>query len=208
LNQSVSADPRDSADAPADPYARFYDLPPAAGHGAPGPGTEPDPFPPDDHRPAEPERRGHHRRWWSLGALVLVVVVVVVGAGYFFLPGRGEVAPGTRVAGIAVGGLDRTRLRATLDGPVAAKLDAPVRVTLGSTSTSYQVKPSALGITLDRAATEQTLLPDGEEADLPQRIRMLRGPHHDVAPVISVDEKAGEKALTALVEGFTRSPRG
>jgi vancomycin resistance protein YoaR len=153
---------------------------------------------------SEEEERSAQRRpylWALVGIVVLLGGAVAVVA---FLPVANTVAAGTRVAGVAVGGLDRAQLRQALDGPVAAAVERPLEVRAGSDS--FEVAPAQAGIQLDRVATERALLGSGK-GTLLDRFRARDSRRHDVPPVISVDEEATRTALEPHLITFMRVAR-
>lgn len=136
-------------------------------------------------RRREPPRPPSGRRRGALLAvggavLALVVVLVAVTASY------GEkVLPGTRVAGVDLGGADAEEARRRL-APVIAT-DAPVTLAVGSTT--INVVPSEAGYAVDLDATVQRALEAGRDGPLGTVRGVLAGltGGRDVEPAARVD---------------------
>jgi hypothetical protein len=144
-------------------------------------------------------RRGRVALWLSGGLLLLGGGAL---AGVALLPVSEEVPTGTYLLGVSLGGLDRAQVRAAIAGPVAAKVQGSVRLLVGDEVVS--VDPAQIGMTLNRAATEQALF-EGAPESLLDRLRDRRSEsRHDVAPVLAVEQPTAKKALIAALSGFVR----
>ncbi|MFE1869861.1 hypothetical protein ACFW9N_03025 [Streptomyces sp. NPDC059496] len=95
------------------------------------------------------------RRWTATGIAGAAAGAAAVGFGGLYTAGLlltgEEVAAGTKVRGVAIGGMSRDEARQTLDrvlGPAAA---APVALRIGERT--ERADPAALGLSLDSAAT-------------------------------------------------------
>jgi len=146
--------------------------------------------------------RGRRILLWTLASLL------VLGGGAFatlaLMPVSEDVPAGTYVAGVPVGGLDRPQVREAIAGPVAASLNRSVRLLVSDEV--IEVRPADVGITVDRAATEQALFRDVPKSLLDKvRDRHAARRREDVAPVLAVRTATAQKALTSRLMGFTRT---
>jgi vancomycin resistance protein YoaR len=130
-----------------------------------------------------------HPRWAALGALVLLLLLGYLSAAAW----AGTRAPkGTTVAGVDVGGLDRTRAAARLDRELGPRARAPVRLRVGAASTI--LRPVDAGLAVDVAATARSL---GGFSLRPREIlRNLQG--GQVAPVTTADPERLAGAVTQV----------
>ncbi len=109
---------------------------------APGPGTV---------YPAGP-RRSYRRLWiWIVAAVVVIAIGVVAAVVMTNRPA--VVPPGRTMAGVAVGGLDKARVRAAVESAVRARVTRPVTVTVTGADVTFPLDPAAAGIALDVDAT-------------------------------------------------------
>ena len=90
------------------------------------------------------------RRRVRLSVLCAAVLLPTIFVGHALLT-RGEVMPGTTVAGVDVGGLSKTAARDRIIHDLGDRLSAPVTVQVNGAMAS--VVPSSLGIKLDADAT-------------------------------------------------------
>ncbi|MFI7589148.1 VanW family protein [Spongisporangium articulatum] len=150
------------------------------------------------------ESAGHRRRRRAVQAAAGVVFLMVLGVGgaAAFSALRGEVMPGTRVAGVNVGGMDEAEARRTVAGAVRGTVEKTVTLTVGTIGTE-QVDPATIGIRLDVDATVDKLLDLGA-GDLFSPVRALLGHRTDVEPVLDVDPQAGRAELTKQLAGYQR----
>src|SRR5689334_127917 len=107
---------------------------------------------------------------WLVSGLVLVLVA---GGLVMFGLTRDEVRPGTRVAGVSVGGLDEKELRAVVSGALRQKVEKPVTLTVGKLGTRT-INPPDAGIQLDQDATVKKLM-DAGPGDLFAPVRAAFG---------------------------------
>ncbi|MFD5414465.1 VanW family protein [Streptomyces nojiriensis] len=146
--------------------------------------------------PAEPGRR-----WTASGIAGAAAGAAVVGFGRLYAAGLllagEEVAAGTKVRGVSIGGMTRDEARQTLDlalGPAAA---APVALRIGERT--EQADPAALGLSLDSAATADRAARTGSGP--PTVIgRLFASGDPDLAPGVRLDEKAARGALDGIGE--------
>ncbi|MEV0586673.1 VanW family protein [Nonomuraea sp. NPDC050310] len=140
------------------------------------------------------------RRRWTL-LLLGLVILAVLGYAAAALSLAGKIPPGTRVAGIDLGGLSPDAAHAKLTREYAAQ--AAVPLTLEANNEEVRLAPDELGLTLDTVATlekaqEGALTPAGLWTSLFGR--------RDLHPVIKVDEGRLASALTELGEQTDRKP--
>jgi vancomycin resistance protein YoaR len=146
------------------------------------------------------------RRWWSVVAALLAVLVVAAGAlaATRAVMLRESVLPGVTVAGIDVGGLERTEARAKLQRLLAPRLARRIRVTLGGES--FSIRGNRL-FRLDAAATERAAFNAGRDSFL-ARLVAVAVPvtlAREVDPVL-VLRRPGRRALARQVFAVTRPP--
>ncbi|MFD9406011.1 VanW family protein [Streptomyces sp. NPDC059989] len=139
------------------------------------------------------------KRWSVPGLVGVAGGAAVVGLGGLYAAGllwAGEdVAPGTKVRGVDIGGMSRAEARQALDrglGPAAA---APVGLRIGERT--EQAEPGALGLSLDTAATAERAARSGS-GPLTVIGRLFSSGDPDVDPVVRLDEKAARAALDGL----------
>ncbi|MET0423777.1 MAG: VanW family protein [Actinoplanes sp.] len=124
------------------------------------------------------------------------LVLIGVGAAAILVRPSAAVPRDTYVAGVAVGGLDDAQLRSALDGAVRAKVEQPIRLTVGDDQ--VEIKPAELGIRLDLDATRETV--DSSWLRWPGTGR------RDLPPVVSVAAGA-RAALDAKLSDYRRDPQ-
>ncbi|MFG2874445.1 VanW family protein [Streptomyces sp. NPDC048337] len=139
------------------------------------------------------------KRWSVPGLVGVAGGAVAVGLGGLYAAGllwAGEdVAPGTKVRGVDIGGMSRAEARRALDrglGPAAA---APVGLRVGERT--ERADPGALGLSLDTAATAERAARSGS-GPLTVIGRLFSSGDPDVEPVVRLDEKAARAALDGL----------
>ena len=153
--------------------------------------------------PSVQSGRGRQVVLWTLGGLFVLVGGALATAA--LLPVSEEVPVNTYLVGMSMSGLGRSEVREAIDGPVATKVEGAVQLLVGNDV--VKVKPSQLGITLDRAATERALF-DNAPQSLLDRLRDRRsGTRHDIAPVFAVNQAAAEKAMKAQLSKFIRAAK-
>jgi vancomycin resistance protein YoaR len=80
-----------------------------------------------------------------------MLVVIVLGLGYAFAGSADKLAPGTKIAGVDVGGMTAAHARAVLSARAARLTNVPVMFVAGTRS--FRITPHVLGVTADwRAA--------------------------------------------------------
>ncbi|MEU9375428.1 VanW family protein [Streptomyces sp. NPDC048255] len=139
------------------------------------------------------------KRWTVPGLAGLACGAAVLGFGGLYAAGlllAGEdVAPGTKVRGVDIGGMSRAEARAALDrdlGPAAA---APVALRVGDRT--EQAGAGALGLSLDTAATAERAARPGS-GPLTVIGRLFSSGDPDLAPVVRLDETAARATLDAV----------
>ncbi len=154
--------------------------------------------PAQDH-PAQPRRLPTRRRV-LLGA---AVGVVVLGGAYALAQwhASGQVARGTTVAGIDVGGLPAPDAVATLDARLTDLSRLPVAVTTHAAQAT--MVPAEAGLAVDAATTVDTLT---RFTLHPARLwAHVRG-GSDVAPDVVIDRDVLDDAASRLAGELTREP--
>jgi len=159
----------------------------------------------DERANRVPSPRRRRGRRLALAAFLLIALLSAAAAAATWLPVADEVPAGTTVAGVAVGGLNRQQARAAVAGPVAAVVEAPVRLLVKDETVT--ISPPRAGITLDRQATEERLFAGAATSPLDRFRDRRSGRTRTVEPVIVVDPAATTTALTARLRRFDRPPR-
>ncbi|MDT0345393.1 VanW family protein [Streptomyces litchfieldiae] len=165
--------------------------------------------------PAEPPRiPGPHRApgvspFSRLSRVPLPALVgggLAVGAGGLFLVGSllvgGEIAPGTSVHGVDIGGLSPAAARELLGDELAGVQAEPMEVLIGEESEEvHELDPAAAGLTVDIAATV-------DRAERPGLLgRLFGGDGGELEPVVRQDEEAGRAELSELAEASDTTVR-
>jgi vancomycin resistance protein YoaR len=119
---------------------------------------------------------------------VAVAAVLLLGAATAVAAST-DVPRGTTVLGIDIGGQDKQAASKALLSGVAARLSAPVAVTVGSTSTTLD--PERLDLHLDAPGTV-----DRAASGWPNPLQVLFGRERPVEPVVTVDEGKVDAAIT------------
>lgn len=141
------------------------------------------------------------KRWSAARVVGVAGGAVALGFGGLYAAGlllAGEdVAPGTKVRGVDIGGMSRSEARQTLDrelGPVAA---APVSLRAGERT--EQVPAGTLGLSLDTYATADRAARSGSG---PFTVigRLFSSGDPDVRPVVRLDEKVARGSLETVAE--------
>ncbi|MFI7353929.1 VanW family protein [Streptomyces avidinii] len=135
-------------------------------------------------------------RWIALPVVAAGAVVLGLGGlyGTAFAVG-GDIARGTRVLGVDVGGMSRTEARRALTrelGPTAA---APIAVKIGDRV--EKADPAALGLSLDTDATLDSAARTGYG---PVTVigSLFTSADRDVAPVIRMNEQTARAAVDRI----------
>ncbi|MFD6967341.1 VanW family protein [Streptomyces sp. NPDC059979] len=144
-------------------------------------------------------RRDTGKRWTAAGIGGVAAGAAAVCFGGLYAAGLllagDDVAPGTKVHGVSIGGMSRAEARQTLDrelGPAAA---APVALRIGERT--EQADPASLGLSLDSAATVERAARSGS-GPLTVIGGLFASGDPDLRPVVRLDEKAARGSLDAL----------
>jgi vancomycin resistance protein YoaR len=100
-----------------------------------------------------PDTQGKQGKGKMVTALIIggaVALIALAYAGLVFLAG-GKVPSGTTVAGVAIGGLDKTAAEQKLSQELGPKADQKVQLTAGKST--YDLEPAKAGLALDVPAT-------------------------------------------------------
>lgn len=125
-----------------------------------------------------------------LGALLALVAVAYLGVAAW---AGTRVARGTTVAGVEIGGLDRTSARQRLDGQLGPRAERPVTVLVGDATA--EVVPSQAGLAVDSSATAARLVGFSLK---PSRLWEHLAGAGPVDPATSTDQSALARAVDAL----------
>jgi vancomycin resistance protein YoaR len=134
-------------------------------------------------------------------ALVLAAASVILTRAILY---RSSVLPGVTVAGVELGGLERSDARARIEAVVAGRLEDPVTVRVGTES--FTTRPSDL-FALDARATERRAFAAARGSFWSQALAVgLPFPlDREVEPVLRVRTK-GRAALAVELAGTMRRP--
>ncbi|MFD3759961.1 VanW family protein [Streptomyces sp. NPDC058622] len=137
---------------------------------------------------------------WSVPVLAGVAGgAAALGFGGLYAAGlllAGEdVAPGTKVRGVDIGGMSRAEARQALDRELGPSAAAPVALRIGDRS--EQAGPENLGLSLDTAATAERAAGSGSDPFAVIGRLFSRG-DPDVAPVVRLDARAARATLDTL----------
>ncbi|TDE08723.1 VanW family protein [Jiangella asiatica] len=136
-------------------------------------------------------------------ALAAVVVVLGIAYGVAFAVAGDSLARGATVAGIEVGGMTPEEAEATLTEQLPGVVDQPIHLTVGEGETTYEIVPSAAGLTVDVPATVAEI-PGGSANPLSLFQALLGAGETD--PVASVDRTALEAALAEVAAQADTEP--
>jgi len=136
------------------------------------------------------------RTWPRTSTLLVVALVVAVSLPYVRMAQyRGDVLPGTTVAGVDVSGLDKAEATAVLQRRLAPRLKAPVQVRVGDSTVA--LKPSDV-LALNAVATADAAVAASRGTE-PARFAALVGLRHvEVAPVLRERPEGLDAALTRI----------
>ncbi|MFD8794243.1 VanW family protein [Streptomyces vinaceus] len=141
------------------------------------------------------------RRWSAPVVAGVAGGAAALGLGGLYAAGLlltgGDIASGTKVRGVDIGGLSRAEAGRRLErelGPAAA---APLGLRIGDRA--EQAEPAALGLSLDTAATAARAARSGSD---PVSVigRLFASGDPDVRPVVRLDEKKARAALDGIGE--------
>lgn len=161
--------------------------------------------PAPDVVPGGPRRRAAIRGAAVLLAVLGLVAVAVLG---LVLVQRGEALPGTRVAGVDVGGLGEADVRARLEGLAAQRADLEVGLTGGGVTTG--ITGEQVGLSSDLDASTAAALDAGRDGGLLQRLgdelRARTGAERELPLVTSVDAAELDAAVEQVRAAVDREP--
>ncbi|MGW0364446.1 VanW family protein [Streptomyces sp. NPDC002990] len=149
-------------------------------------------------RPASPggKRASTGKRWTPAGLAGVAGGAAVLGFGGLYAAGLllagGDVAPGTKVHGVDIGGMSRSAASEVLDRKLGPSAAAPVALRIGERT--EEAAPAALGLSLDTAATaERAARPGSDPFTVIARLFSSGDP--DARPVVRFDEKTARASL-------------
>jgi vancomycin resistance protein YoaR len=136
------------------------------------------------------------RTWPRTSTLLVVALLVAVSLPYVRMAQyRGDVLPGTTVAGVDVSGLDRAEATAVLQRRLAPRLKVPVQVRVGEKTVA--VKPSDV-LALNAVATADAAVAASRGTE-PARFAALVGLREvKVAPVLRERPEGLDAALSQI----------
>ncbi|HWB23412.1 MAG TPA: VanW family protein [Gaiellaceae bacterium] len=89
-----------------------------------------------------------------------LVALLIIGVGFAFAGSPDTLAPGTKIAGVDVGGLTAARAQQKLEQRASSLANVPV--TFVSGGQRWRVQPSVLGVSIDWAAAVEEARHDGD----------------------------------------------
>ncbi|WP_407840581.1 VanW family protein [Streptomyces sp. DSM 116496] len=139
------------------------------------------------------------KRWTVPGVAGVAGGVAVLGFGGLYAAGLllagDDIAAGTKVRGVDIGGMSRAEARQTLNRALGPSAAAPLVLRIGERT--EQAQPATLGLSLDTGATADRAARSG--ADPVSVIgRLFSSGDPSVEPVVRLDEKAARSALDGL----------
>lgn len=142
---------------------------------------------------------------FAIGAAVAAALAVLVGLA--FAGSRSELASGTEVAGVDVGGLTRGEAIAKLDAVFEERSDDPVTFVAGSSR--YEFAANQLGVQPDWGGAVAAAERAGDGFGPLRGFRRLRARVFgaEVLPRVAVSNAALEYALDQIAEDVNRPPR-
>ncbi|MEU9800268.1 VanW family protein [Streptomyces sp. NPDC051000] len=148
------------------------------------------------------------KRWTPSVVAGVAGGVAVLGFGGLYVAGLlltgSDIAEGTKVRGVDLGGMSRAEARRALDRELGPDAAAPVVLRVGDRS--ERLAPGALGLSLDTAATVDRAARSGSDP-LTAIGRLFASGDPDVRPVVVLDEKKARAALDGLGDRTGRAPR-
>ncbi len=141
----------------------------------------------------------------AVGASIAALLAVLVGLA--FAGSRSELAPGTHVAGVDVGGLTRSEAIGKLDALFEEHADEPVTFVAGSTS--YSFAANQLGVQPDWRGAVVAAERAGDGFGPLRGFRRLRARVFgaEVLPRVAVSNAALEYVLDKIAEDVDRAPK-
>jgi vancomycin resistance protein YoaR len=145
-------------------------------------------------------RRGvGHEREGGQAVVVIVLVVLVMGIGGWvaaYAGANGKIPRGTTVAGVDIGGRDRTAAASALARGLRIRGQEPITVAAGTVTT--QVAPADAGLSVDYLATVAKAL--GPRSWDPRELWRYYGGGDELTPVVHVDYRKLDALLDTLDE--------
>ncbi|MET9608140.1 peptidoglycan binding domain-containing protein [Streptomyces sp. NPDC006512] len=144
-------------------------------------------------------REATGKRWTAPKAAGVTGGAAVLAFGGLYAAGLllagEEVAPGTKVRGVDIGGMTRAEARRALARDLGPSATAPLGLRIGERT--ERAAPATLGLSLDTAATVDRAARAGSG---PFTVigRLFAAGDPDVRPVVRFDEKAARAALDGL----------
>ncbi|MFD5511592.1 VanW family protein [Streptomyces sp. NPDC127051] len=139
------------------------------------------------------------RRWSAPAVAGVAGGAAALGFGGLYAAGLllagQDIASGTKVRGVDIGGLSRAEAGRRLDRELAPAAAAPLGLRIGDRT--EQAEPAALGLSLDTAATVDRAARSGSD---PVSVigRLFSPGDPDVRPVVRLDEKTARAALDGI----------
>lgn len=147
--------------------------------------------------PARRRYRPEDRVAIAAGALILMAIVgiaLLAMVAYAYFTAFELVAPGVRVGGVEVGGLDAVQAAAALREQWASRLS----VNLAAGSRTWPAAPATLGFTIDAEASARRAVQAGRGlGGWLDPLALLGSAAREVAPAVTLDEAAARKQLSA-----------
>ncbi|HET6357414.1 VanW family protein [Streptomyces sp.] len=132
---------------------------------------------------------------------------VVLGLGGLYVAGLvagDDIAEGTRVRGVDIGGMGRVEAQRVLDQKLGPLFAAPVALKVGDRI--EKADPGALGLSLDSAATADRAASAGS-SPVTAIGRLFDSGRRDIEPVVRVDEHKSRAAIDRIAAAAERQVR-
>lgn len=151
-------------------------------------------------------RRARSTRAVALAAAGIAAILAVL-IGFAFAGSRSELAPGTHVAGVDVGGMSRREAVAELDALYRQRSADPVDFAAGERT--FSLAPNQLGVHPDWSAAVGAAARAGDGFGPLRGFRRIRARVFgaEVLPTIAVSNAALEYALDQIAKDVDRRPR-
>jgi hypothetical protein len=139
---------------------------------------------------------GHEAEGGQAVVLIVLVVLVMAAGGWVaaYAGADGKVPRGTTVAGVAIGGRDRSAAAAALAHGLRLRGQDPITVSVGTVTT--QVAPRDAGLSVNDVATVARAL--GPRSWDPRELWRYYAGGDEVPPVVHVDYRRMDAFLDAL----------
>ncbi|WP_328666026.1 VanW family protein [Streptomyces sp. NBC_00322] len=144
---------------------------------------------------------------WRM-ALPVAGGAVVLGLGGLYVTGLvagDDIAEGTSVRGVDIGGMGRAEAQRVLDRKLGPLLAAPVALKVGDRI--EKADPGALGLSLDTAATADRAASAGSGPATAIGRLFASSSSRDVEPVVRVDEHKSRAAIDRIAAAAERQMR-